>query len=146
MRISQKSLYALRAIFELAKCCDGDLVKIVDIAEAQAIPKSFLEVILGQLKQGGFVESRRGSGGGYVLVRDPKTLTVAEIMEFIHGPVGPIPCLMTKFKADKCSLHSSCIFKGMWERVHDAIAEVYTSTTIADLVKQEQQGRLCDGS
>jgi len=138
MQLPQKSLYALRAVFELAKCKDKGPIRIADIANAQAIPKAFLEVILAQLKQGSFVESHRGSGGGYVLARSPDELTVAEIMEFMHGPVGPIPCLNAKSQARKCSLYSSCIFKGMWERVHDAISEVYNNTTFADLVRREQ--------
>ncbi len=69
MLVSQKSQYALRAVFELARRNGGLPVKIADIAEAQAIPQRFLEVIMNQLKQGGFVESRRGKRGGYLLAR-----------------------------------------------------------------------------
>lgn len=139
MQVSQKSLYALRAVFELAKRNDQGPIKTVEIAKAQAIPKRFLETILSQLKQGGFVESCRGSDGGYVLARSPENLTVAEIMEFIHGPVGPIACLLDKSKVNECPLRTNCIFRDMWKRIHDAISQVFNSTTFSDLVKQEKE-------
>ncbi len=79
MLVSQKCQYALRAIFELAKRTGQGPVKIAEIAEAQAIPVRFLEVILSQLKQGRFAVSQRGSEGGYQLARPPQELTVGEI-------------------------------------------------------------------
>jgi len=73
---TQKSLYALRAIFELAKCSKQGPMRIADIAKAQAIPRRLLETILTQLKQAGFVESCRGNDGGYVLIPSPGKITV----------------------------------------------------------------------
>ena len=139
MQVSQKSQYALRAIFELAKRRGQGPVKIAEIAKAQAIPERFLEAILSQLKQARFVESHRGSEGGYVLVRSPEDLTVGEVMEFVQGPVGPIACLIAKSEASKCSLHGHCIFRGMWEKLQHAISNVYNSTTFHDLVTQEAE-------
>lgn len=139
MQVSQKSLYALRAVFELAKHKDQGPTKIADIAEAQAIPRRFLEVILGQLKQAGFVESRRGSEAGYLLVRSPEDLTVGEVIEFIEGPVGPIACLVEKSDISQCPLFPQCIFRDMWEKIRDAISNVYNSTTFSDLIKQENE-------
>jgi Rrf2 family transcriptional regulator, cysteine metabolism repressor len=72
MTISVKGEYALQALFDLASQPPGAPVKIGDIARRQKIPQKFLELILAGLKQGGFVESRRGAEGGYLLVRPPK--------------------------------------------------------------------------
>ena len=69
MNISVKSEYALHAIFDLAVQPQGEPVKIAEIARRQKIPQKFLELILSSLKQGGFVESRRGAEGGYRLAR-----------------------------------------------------------------------------
>jgi Rrf2 family protein len=138
MIVSQKSLYALRAIFELAKQQGNGPIKIADIAKAQAIPPRFLEVILNQLKQGGFVESRRGNEGGYMLGQDPANLTVGDIIVFIQGPIGPIECLTDRRKEEMCPLHGDCVFKPMWEEVREAIAKVYDKTTFASLVEQEK--------
>lgn len=139
MQVSQKSLYALRAIFELAKRKGQGPIKIAEIAKAQAIPRRFLEVILSQLKQAGFVESRRGSEAGYLLVRSPEDLTVGEVIEFVEGPVGPIACLADKSEVNQCPLFPQCIFRSMWEKIRDAISNVYDSTTFSDLVKQENE-------
>jgi Rrf2 family cysteine metabolism transcriptional repressor len=83
MQISQKCQYALRAVFELAVRTKEGPIKVGVIAEAQAIPTRFLEVILNQLKRGGFVESRRGNAGGYALAKSPAELTMGDIIRFV---------------------------------------------------------------
>ncbi len=141
MQVSQKSLYALRAVLELAKHYGAGPVKIAQIAERQAIPQRFLEVILGELRRGGFVRSRRGNEGGYELARSPEDLTVGEIMIFVHGPIGPTACLVDEVEAQRCCLRAQphCVFKAMWKKIHDAISSVYDGTTFGDLVLQEQE-------
>jgi len=74
MLITKRNQYALKAIFELAKHSGEGPRKISDIAQAQAIPVKFLEVILNQLKGSGLVESKRGFYGGYFLARQPNKL------------------------------------------------------------------------
>ncbi|MFC1675476.1 RrF2 family transcriptional regulator [Planctomycetota bacterium] len=139
MQVSQKSFYALRAIFELAKNKDQGPVKIADIAKAQAIPQRFLEVILSQLKQAGFVTSRRGNDGGYMMVREPAELTVGEVMDFIQGPIGLVPCMNDGSMAENCLLRENCVFRGMWEKLNAAISNVFNDVTFSDLVRQEKQ-------
>ena len=85
MNISVKSEYALKAIFDLACQPQGDPVKIAEIAGRQQIPQKFLELILSGLKQGGFVESRRGADGGYMLARAADAITVGEVLRHIEG-------------------------------------------------------------
>ena len=138
--ISQKCQYALRAVFELAKRGGHGPVKIADIAESQAIPARFLEVILSQLKPGGFVESRRGKQGGYMLARSPRRLTVGEVIRFIEGPFGPVACMDSAPDAG-CPLHGDCVFLGMWERVREAVSGVYDTTTFENLIKEEERMR-----
>lgn len=136
MQVTQKSLYALRAVFELAQCVGQGPKKIADIAEAQAIPPRFLETILSQLKQAGFVDSCRGNDGGYMLIQAPNELTVGQVMEFIQGPVGPPACLIDKSRVNECSLRKDCIFMDMWKKIHNAILDVYNNTTFYDLMQQ----------
>src|SRR5438270_11540976 len=85
MHTSVKGEYALQAIFDLASQRAGEPIRIADIAQRQKIPQKFLELILASLKQGGFVESRRGAEGGYLLARTPESLSVAEVVHFIEG-------------------------------------------------------------
>jgi Rrf2 family protein len=136
MSVSQKCQYALRALFELAKRHGQGVSKIAEIAEAQAIPLRFLEVILNQLKQGGFVGSRRGNAGGYFLISSPKELTVGEVLRFIQGPLGPVDCLTEKPK-ERCPLYGNCVFYSMWVKADEAVSAVYDNTTFQDLVEQE---------
>jgi Rrf2 family protein len=139
MLVSQKAQYALRAVFELARHYGKGWFKISDIAEAQAIPIRFLEVILSQVKQAGFIASRRGAEGGYMLMVSPKELTVGQVLNFIQGPVGPVECVTEEVHAaQKCPLYGGCAFLGLWERVQKAISDVYDHTTFQDLIDQDQ--------
>ena len=138
MLVSQKSRYALRAVFELALRHGQGPVKVADIAAAQAIPLRFLEVILGQLKQAGFVESRRGNVGGYLLARFPDRITVGEVLEFIQGPVNLLDCT-DGYSKGKCPLLGNCVFLPMWEKVQDAISGIYDNTTFENLVEQQKK-------
>ncbi len=139
MGISQKCQYALRAIFELARCQGQGPIKISLVAASQAIPPRFLEIILGQLKQAGFVESKRGIDGGYFLARSPQQLTVGQVIRFIEGPIAPVNCLGSSANKKKCPLYAGCVFVDMWERAQRAVSQVYDGTTFADLVEQSQK-------
>lgn len=134
--VSQKCQYAIRAIFELARRQGEGPVKIGDIAEAQAIPSRFLEVILGQLRQAGFVQSRRGAAGGYLLARQPGKMMVGEIVQFVEGPLVPVEC-MTGKAARECTLYGNCVFLGMWKRAAKAVSDVYDQTSFQDLIDDE---------
>jgi Rrf2 family cysteine metabolism transcriptional repressor len=138
--VSQKCQYAIRAIFELAKRQGQGPVKIKDIAEVQAIPMRFLEIILNQLRRSGFVQSKRGAEGGYILARSPDKLMVGEIMQFAEGPLAPVAC-MTDKKGGECVLYGSCVFLGLWERASKALSEVYDQTSFQDLVNNEAKMR-----
>jgi len=141
MVISQKCQYAVRAVFELSKRHGEGPVRIARVAEAQAIPVRFLEVILNQLKQGGFVLSQRGARGGYLLAGSPEELTVGDIIRFVEGPLGPVECAMGGSRTD-CPLYGDCVFLPMWEKVRAAISGVYDQTTFQSLVEQDaRRGR-----
>ncbi len=137
--LSQKCQYSIRAVFELAKRNGRGPVKIVEIAEAQAIPLRFLEIILNQLKSAGFVESRRGPAGGYFLAKKPEAIAVGEIVRFVEGPLAPVPC-MTGKAAGTCALDGACAFIGMWKRIAEAVSDVYDRVNFQDLVDEDAAG------
>jgi Rrf2 family cysteine metabolism transcriptional repressor len=134
MTISVKGEYALHAVFDLALQKAVHPVKIADIAKRQKIPQKFLELILASLKQGGFVESRRGADGGYLLARRADALKVGEVLRYVEGPRGS----QTKGKRK-----NETPFSDMWQQVDQAIAGVIDEMTFADLVRcwQERQGQ-----
>jgi Rrf2 family protein len=124
MNISVKGEYALQAVFDLSAHPPGAPVKIADIARRQRIPQKFLELILASLKQGGFVESRRGAEGGYLLARPATAITVGEVIRFFEGPQNG------KTKGRR---KSDSPFAEMWSQVESAVSEVVDQTTFADL-------------
>ncbi len=132
MYVSIKGEYALDALFDLAVHHSGDPVRIADIARRQKIPQKFLELILAGLKQGGFVESRRGAEGGYLLARPPEAITVGEVLRFIEGNARP----RGRRKQDTP-------FTAIWSQVEQAISGVLDHTNFAELVRNwaDRQGK-----
>src|SRR3954469_5456389 len=121
MNISVKSEYALHAIFDLATQPVDQPVKIADIAKRQQIPQKFLELILASLKQGGFVESRRGAEGGYRLARPADQITIGQVMRFVEG---------------RSSTRGVGPFSDVWRRVDESISEVVDHTSFAELARR----------
>jgi len=135
MNISVKSEYALKAVFDLASQSmihhesSGPMppVKIADIAKRQKIPQKFLELILAGLKQSGFVDSRRGAEGGYLLARNPDSLTVGEVLKSVEN-----------IKGNARTVHDDP-FSEIWQRIDCAVSNVLDQTTFGDLARSWQE-------
>ncbi len=138
MSVSSKCYYALRAVYALAAHDSPEPLKISTIAERELIPIRFLEVILNQLKGGGFVRSKRGAEGGYFLARPAEGLTVGEVMRFVDGPIAPVDCV-SQSRHKECEFHGECHFFGFWGRVRQAVSDVVDKTTFADLVRESHR-------
>jgi Rrf2 family cysteine metabolism transcriptional repressor len=128
MNISVKSEYALLAVFDLSLQPPGEPVKIADVARRQKIPQKFLELILAGLKQGGFVESRRGAEGGYRLAKAANEITVGEVLRFVEDNK------QTKRVA-------SNPFHQIWQQVDAAVANILDHTTFAELARTWQKSQ-----
>jgi Rrf2 family transcriptional regulator, cysteine metabolism repressor len=129
VNISVKGEYALQAILDLAAQRPGEPVRIADIARRQKIPQKFLELILASLKQGGFVESRRGAEGGYLLARAADSITVGEVVRYVEGPQQGKTRPRRKVETP---------FSEMWQQVDQAVSNVIDKTTFADLLRAWQ--------
>src|SRR2546423_3851276 len=135
MNISVKSEYALKAVFDLASQylagresgAQMPPVKIADIARRQRIPQKFLELILAGLKQSGFVDSRRGAEGGYLLARPPDSITVGEVLRTVENVKGG------------SRPRSNDPFAEIWHRVDAAVSDVLDETTFVDLARSWQE-------
>lgn len=128
MNISVKGEYALQAIFDLALQGAAEPVKIAGIARRQKIPQKFLELILAGLKQGGFVESRRGADGGYRLARPADQITVGEVLRYVEDG-----------KKSKRTVPNA--FTDLWKRVDAATGAIVDRTTFAELVRQWKESQ-----
>lgn len=124
MTLSVKGEYALQAVFDLTSQPGTNPVKIADIARRQKIPQKFLELILGSLKQGGFVQSRRGVEGGYLLARPASEITVGEVLHFFEGH---------RDGKSKTRRKPGSPFAEMWKEVDRVVSGVVDQTTFADL-------------
>ena len=142
MVLSQKSQYAVRAVFELSKRHGSGPVKAAHVAGAQYIPVRFLENILTQLRLAGIVESVRGKEGGYRLSRPPLDISVGEVVRLIQGPMSVIECAEAGAGAG-CPLRVGCVLLPMWERAHQAMMAVFDETSLQDLVDQEREADGC---
>ena len=135
--LSSRSLYALRALYELARYEEVAPVKIAIIAKKQQIPPRFLEGILAQLKRGGFVESRRGVEGGYQLARKSQYLTIGEVLRFLEGPLDFVNSQRkgrgnsTKGAADP--------FNAFWRQMETVIVDITDKTTLKDLIEDNER-------
>ena len=128
MNISVKSEYALLAVFDLSLQPPGEPVKIADVARRQKIPQKFLELILASLKQGGFVESRRGAEGGYRLAKPANEITVGEVLRFVEDG--------KQTKRDAANP-----FQPIWKQVDEAVAAILEHTTFAELARNWQKSQ-----
>jgi Rrf2 family protein len=131
VRISAKTDYALRATVQLAASQDGDTpVKGEQIATAQSIPLRFLENILGDLRNAGLVESRRGVDGGYLLARPPQEIALADVIRAVDGPLANVSG--TKPEALTYAGPAGPL-RDVWVAVRAALREVLEETTVADV-------------
>lgn len=134
MKITYKGDYALKAVLDLALHHGRELVTIHDMAQRIDAPIKFLEQVLLALKNGGFIESRRGSVGGYLLSKSPDKITVGEVVRFIDGPIGPISCVKEGYS--NCADINRCVFKKLWQKVSIATSDIIDNVTFEDLVSQ----------
>jgi len=92
-------------------------------------------VILNELRQGGFVESRRGVDGGYFLARKPEAITVGEVVRFVDGDIAPVSCVAENSGQAVCELNFQCPFYEFWLSVREVMDSVYDGTSMADIVE-----------
>ena len=130
MRISAKADYAVRAALELAASPDGKPVKGTKLAEAQGIPLQFLEHILLDLKRAGLISTKRGARGGYWLAEPPSSVTVADVIRAVEGPLANIQGLSPE------ETHYDGVAKRLrdvWIAVRQNLREVLEHVTLEEL-------------
>ena len=136
MKLSKKSEYGLRALLELTMVHGTSTLQRHDIATRQHIPIEFLEQILLTLKRAGLLSSRRGVKGGYRLIKQPKDITLGQVIRILDGPLAPIGCV-SKTAYQKCSdcpyaNQAHCPVQQVMGTVRDAIAGILDNYTLKD--------------
>jgi len=142
-QLSKRTQYSLRALYALTRKYGAGPVLITSLSQDEAIPKKFLEQILLSLKSVGFVASKKGKGGGYVLAQPPDKITIGSVIRAVEGPLAPLPCASeTRFrKCDECVDIQTCGTRIVMRQVRDAMAAILDETTLAMVCQQVDQAR-----
>lgn len=137
--ITQKMKYALKALMTLAdeRVGDGKALRIEEIASRSGTPKRFLEHILLEIRNAGFIASVRGRNGGYVLIKDPREVPLSDLLRMIDGPIAPLPCLSRRAyqPCDDCTDEATCRIRKVFAEVFWSYLLLIESLTLADLVE-----------
>jgi Rrf2 family protein len=137
--LSKKTKYAIKALVILGKHRDKPPLQISWIAEKEKIPKKFLEQILLDLRNAGFLYSKKGAGGGYSLNKDPKDIYLVNILRITDGPIAMVPCASLNFyhRCDECHEETTCGIRDVFIEVRDASLKILSETSIADIIDRE---------
>lgn len=133
--LSRKTKYGIKALIYIAKQDNLMPVLISEISEKENISKKFLEAILLDLKKIGLVGSKKGKGGGYYLLKNPKEISVATIIRFLDGPIALLPCVSLNFyeKCNDCPSEETCGLNKLMIQVRDNALSVLEKKTLYDL-------------
>jgi Rrf2 family protein len=138
--LTQRSRYALRAMLFLAEQpAGGAPVPMNRVAREANVPRKFLELILADLREAGFLKSQRGKMGGYFLARPAQLISLGEIIRVIEGPLALVPCVSrTAYRAcGDCKDEAACAIRKAFARVRDETARILDGTSLADAGAEE---------
>ncbi|MGK0447882.1 MAG: Rrf2 family protein, partial [Polaribacter sp.] len=130
-----KTKYGIKALTYLAKLENKTPVSIGIISKSENISLKFLESILLTLRKNGFLGSKKGKGGGYYLLKDPKDIQMTSVMRVLEGPIAMVPCVSLNFyeKCVDCPDENTCAVHNLMIRVRDSTLQIFRNTTLADL-------------
>lgn len=141
--LTNKGKYGLKAMVHLARLPAGETVQSAEIAAAEQISKKFLDAILLDLRNAGFVRSKKGPGGGYALARPAEEIVVGAIVRALDGPLAPIACASrTAYQpCDDCRDLAACAVRLTMLEVRDAMAAVLDRLSLADMAARAETAR-----
>lgn len=134
-KLSTKSEYACLALIDLTEQYGGGLAKIDDIAKRKDIPKKYLEQILLLLKRSGYLKSRRGAEGGYMLAKHPGKISVAEIVRLMDGALAPVESV-SKYFYETTPIEKNKALINVFKDIRDYVAKKLESTSFEDLMRK----------
>jgi Rrf2 family transcriptional regulator, cysteine metabolism repressor len=132
---STKGEYGVRLMVQLGRHVGSGPASLAEIAAEEDLPRAYLEQLVVSLREAGLVISTRGAHGGYELARPPETISMAEVLRALEGPIAPMMCASDDPEhATLCDRSARCTVNVLWVRVRDAVAGALDSMTLADLV------------
>lgn len=133
--LSKKTKYGIKALTYLARHKNKSPIKIATISNSENISLKFLESILLTLKKNGILGSKKGQGGGYYLIREPKEIQMTEVMRILEGPISLVPCVSLNYyePCDDCQQEDQCSVYRLMLQVRDNTLKIFRNTSLADL-------------
>ncbi len=149
MKLSTKSRYGLRAIFDIAYNAGNLPAQVQDISRRQGISPRYLEQIFQGLKRAGILKSKRGPQGGYCLAKKPEDITVAEVLVATERDINLVECAGKRQKKSECCFNGSCVTQDLWSEASNQLLSYFSGITVKDLcdrgqakgIKREQDHR-----
>lgn len=148
MKLSKRGEYALRSLINLgiAAKVGRRLVRVTELAKAEDLPIKFLEQVIQQLREAGYVESERGKHGGYRLAKPAEAIPIGAVVRLIDGPLAPIGCVsQTAYEPCNCPDEAHCGLRMLMLDVRNAIAAILDRYTLADVVEVTTRKMLTSG-
>jgi len=143
MRLSTKSRYGLRALFDIAYNCGNMPAQIQDISRRQQISPRYLEQIFQNLKRAGILKSKRGPQGGYSLAKKPEEITVLDVLCATEQDVLLVDCAGVSPKKRKrksdCPFEGQCVTQTVWEEASGLLSTLFSGITIQTLCQRGQE-------
>ena len=135
--LSKKTKYGLKALIYIAKHSGPEPVLISEISDSERIPKKFLEAILLDLKKFGILGSKKGKGGGYYLMKDPKDISAATLIRVLDGPLAMLPCVSLNYyeRCDDCPDEQTCSLNKFLAQVRDNTLSLLQQRSLYDLIQ-----------
>lgn len=134
MQLSMRTDYALRALFTLVEHHGGNPIPIIELARRNDIPKRFLEHIMLDLKERGWVDSVAGKRGGYRLAKDPARISMGEVVRHFDGYLAPIACVsVSDYK--RCTQEPVCRFRRVMLEARNVVARLMDSASLAQVMR-----------
>jgi Rrf2 family protein len=130
MQITRQADYAVRAVLYLTNLSEDERVATSTIAEKQRIPPSFLAKIISQLSIAGLLHTSRGARGGVTLAREPKDITLLDVVEAIDGPIQLNECVDA---SGVCTFEDDCPMKPAWCGAQEDLVKRLKSTNFSDM-------------
>jgi Rrf2 family protein len=141
MRITTLAEYGLLCTMHLARRPPGVAVSAREIAELEGLPVQYCEKIFRQLRQAGLVESVRGAGGGFRLVRPPEDISVKQVIEATEGRTFDVNCADHPVDPERCQTHAACSLRPLWLALQSRIDGLLAQVRLADLAREEEAVR-----
>jgi Rrf2 family protein len=134
--ISREADYAIRALLRLGMQGEGAIVSTTVLAEEMEIPYRFLRRILRRLLEDGFIASTRGKQGGVRLLRDPRKITLLDIVQAMNPDAVRVNACIGD--PGFCNRSARCVVHTVLQDIQEGLAQRLREVSLADLVAREQ--------